>query len=315
MSVISGTSNTFNSPNYSGELFTADSENTPFVTMAGGLTSGGLETSNKEFSTSSLYDYPAPSQPAISEDASTVAPTARTYTRSQEKNVTQIFQEKVSVTYRKMSNSGRLSGLNTAGQRSNTVSEKDFQIARALTKMARDTEWTFLNGQYNLATTGAEVDKTRGMFPLCSQGNTIAAAGAQLNKTLIQTLLRQMATNGALFSNMVLFTNAFNKQVISEIYGYAPQDRNVGGVNINQIETDFGKIGIVWDRFVDPDKILFADMEYVAPVFQPVPDKGVLFYEELAKTGAAEEGQIYGEIGLDHGPAFLHGSITGLATN
>lgn len=309
-----GQGTSYNLPNYSGELFTADAESTPFLTMVGGLTGGGLETSNKEFSTSSLYDYPAPAQPAISEQASTTAPAARSYVRSQEKNITQIFQETVSITYRKMSNSGRLSGLNTAGARSNVTSEKDFQIARALTKISRDVEHTFLNGQYASGATAADADKTRGMFELCSQGNTIDAAGAKLNKALIQSLLREMATNGAMFSDMVLFTNAYNKQLLSEIYGYAPQDRNVGGVNIQQIETDFGRIGIAWDRFVPSDKILFGDMQYIAPVFQPVPNKGVLFYEELAKTGAAESGQIYGEIGLDHGPAFLHGSITGLET-
>jgi Family of unknown function (DUF5309) len=313
MSVIAGQGNSYNLPNYSGELFTADAEVTPFLRMIGGLT-GGLETSNKEFSTSSLYNYPTPTQPAISEQASTVAPTAHTYTRSQEKNVTQIFQEQVSITYRKMSNSGRLSGINAAGQRNNAPSEKDFQITRALTKIARDAEHTFLNGQYNLAATDAEADKTRGMFALCEEGNTIKANGAQLNKALMQQLLRDMATNGALFSNVVLLANAFNKQLITEIYGYAPQDRNVGGANIQQIETDFGRIGIVYDRFVPANGILLADLEYVAPVFQNVPDKGVLFYEELAKVGAAESGQIYGELGLDHGPAFLHGSITGLAT-
>lgn len=153
------------------------------------------------------------------------------------------------------------------------------------------------------------------MFELCSTGNTIAAAGAKLDKALIQQLLRSMATNGAVFNDMVLFVNAFNKQLISDIYGYAPQDRNVGGVNVQQIETDFARIGIVWDRFVPADKILLADMSVAAPVLQNVPDKGVLFYEELAKTGAAEKGQIYGEIGLAHGPAFMHGSITGLATS
>lgn len=315
MTVITGQGNSFNLPNYSGELFTADAETTPFLTMIGGLTDGGLETTNKEFSTASLYDYPTPAQPAISEQASTTAPAAKSYVRSQEKNITQIFQEKVSVTYRKMSNSGRLSGLNTAGARNNTASEKDFQIARALTKIARDAEHTFLNGQYASGATVNDADKTRGMFELCSTGNTIAAAGATLSKSLIQQLLRTMATNGAMFSDPVLFVNAFNKQIISDIYGYAPQDRNVGGVNIQQIETDFAKIGIVWDRFVPANSIGIFDLAYVAPVFQPVPDKGVLFYEELAKSGAAEEGHIYGEIGLDHGPSFLHGSITGLAVS
>ena len=62
------------------------------------------------------------------------------------------------------------------------------------------------------------------------------------------------------------------------------------------------------------DSVLIADVAHLAPVFQAVPGKGVLFEEELAKTGAADKIQLYGQIGLAHGPAFLHASITGLAT-
>lgn len=308
------TGNTFNLPNYSGELFTADQENTPFLSMVGGLSDGGKQTSNKEFSTDSLYQYPEASQPDISESASETAPTAHNFVRGQNKNVTQIFHESVAITYRKLSNSGRLSGINTAGQQNNAPNERDFQIARQLTKIARDVNWTFLNGSYQLAETDQEADRTRGMFELtnASNGNALDANGAELSKQLIQTLLREMAMNGATFSNTVLFTNAYQKQMLSEIYGYAPEDRNVGGVNIQQIETDFGRIGISWDRSVPTDKILVAEMSVIEPVFQLVPEKGVLFYEELAKTGAAEKGQIYGEIGLAHGPSFLHGAITGL---
>jgi hypothetical protein len=123
-----------------------------------------------------------------------------------------------------------------------------------------------------------------------------------------------MFNNGAYFQNLVIFTGGSQKQRISDIYGYAPTDRNVGGVNIKQIETDFGNIGIVLDRMVPADKIGFFELSDVTPVFQPVPMKGNFFYEELAKTGASEDGQLFGQIGLAHGPAFLHGSITGLAT-
>ena len=62
------------------------------------------------------------------------------------------------------------------------------------------------------------------------------------------------------------------------------------------------------------DSILIADVAHIAPVFQAVPNKGILFEEELAKTDASDKIQIYGQIGLAHGPSFLHGSITGLAT-
>jgi len=39
----------------------------------------------------------------------------------------------------------------------------------------------------------------------------------------------------------------------------------------------------------------------------------MFFVEELAKRGASEERQLYGEVGLDHGPAFMHGCIINIA--
>lgn len=306
---------TWNLPNYSGELFTAAHKQTPFLTMIGGLSGGGMTTTNHEFPTSSEYDLPEPKQPEISEKASATAPDATHVARDQKKNVTQIFHEAINISYQKMSNADRLQGINTAGQQNNAPSEKDFQIARKLEIIARDVEYSFLNGKYQEATDEDTPAKTRGMFELVEEaGRAINADGAELEKAIIQQLLRDMATDGAAFSNMVLFANAYNKQKLTEIYGYAPEHRNVGGLNIEQIETDFAQIGIVWDPFVPVDKILLADMSVVKPVFQPVPGKGVLFYEELAKSGASEKGQIYGQIGLAHGPAFYHGAITNLAT-
>ena len=64
----------------------------------------------------------------------------------------------------------------------------------------------------------------------------------------------------------------------------------------------------------DTCTILIADVAHIRPVFQPVPGKGILFREELAKTGASTSYQIFGQIGLDHGYAFMHGTITGLKT-
>jgi len=65
---------------------------------------------------------------------------------------------------------------------------------------------------------------------------------------------------------------------------------------------------------VPADTILIVDVAHIAPVFQVVPGKGVLFTEELAKTGASEKLQLFGQIGLAHGAGFLHGAITGLKT-
>lgn len=312
---VTGVGTTWNLPNYAGELFTADPTQTPLLSMIGGLT-GGKQTDNFEFPTAVLFDYPAASQPDISESASATAPAASAIARTQESNVVQIHQEVIDLTYAKLSNSGRMSGLNTASALANPSDEKAWQIQQRLIKIARDVEYSFLNGKYQKASSAAQANKTRGMLELAASVNTVEAGGA-LTADMIKALMLEMASNGAYFNNMVLFAGAKQKQAITALYesqlGYNKgAERNVGGMNITEIETDFCKLGIVWDRFMPDDSILIADVAHIAPVFQAVPGKGVLFEEELAKVGASDRIQIYGQIGLAHGPAFLHGSITGL---
>lgn len=321
MAQVSGIGTTWNLPNYAGELFTADPTQTPFLSMIGGLT-GGRQTDNFEFPTAVLYDFPKAGQPEISEQTSVTAPAASHIAREQEKNVVQIHQETIDLTYAKMSNSGRMSGLNTAGQNPNPADEKAWQIQQKLVKIARDVEFSFLNGKYQIATAANVANKTRGMFELCNSeaGTSINAASAALSKALLDQLFREMADNGAYFGKMVLFCGAYQKQMITNLYAEQfkanmQTTQNVGGMNITEIETDFFKMGVVWDRFVPADSILIADMAHIAPVFQAVPGKGVLFQEDLAKNGASDRVQIYGQIGLAHGPAFLHGAITSLATS
>ena len=322
---VTGIGTTWNLPNYAGELFTADPTQTPFLSMIGGLT-GGKQTDNYEFPTAVLFDYPAATQPEISETASATAPAASAIARSQESNVVQIHQEVIDLTYAKLSNGGRMSGINTAGQNPNPADEKAWQIQQKLIKIARDVEYSFLRGSYQKATSATVANKTRGMLELAATVNTIDATTGgtggneptAITTAMIKSLMLEMADNGAYFNNMVLFAGAKQKQKITSLYenqlGYNKgAERNVGGMNITEIETDFCKLGIVWDRFMPDDSILIADVAHIAPVFQAVPGKGVLFEEELAKVGASDRIQLYAQIGLAHGPAFLHGSITGLA--
>jgi len=306
----------WNLPNYDGALFTAAITKTPFLSMIGGLNSG-KKTDNFEFPTASLYTIDAASQPEITETASISGVAAAQAARTQEKNVTQIFQEAVSISYEKLSNAGRLSGINTVGATNNAADELAFQQMVKLKKIARDANYTFHNGVYQISTDAGTANKTRGMLAaIVVGGNTIDAAGAKLSKTLIQQLLRTMYAAGATFENLVLFCNAYQLQVLSDIFMYAPTDRNVGGVQIKQLVMDIaGNVGIALDSDMPTNTIGLYEMSYIAPVFQPVPGKGNLFYEPLAKTGAAEKGQIYGKLGLDYGPTFMHGSITGLATS
>lgn len=247
MANVTGTGTSFNLPNFAGELFTASPTKTPFLSMIGGL-SGGRKTESDEFATVQLYEFPEAAQPAISEQASETAPAATALVREQKTNVTQIFQESIVLTYAKLANRGKLSGLNTAGQAANPASELDWQIARRLEKIARDVEHTFLNGTYNKAADASQANKTRGMFELCSTGTTIAAGDQPLSVDLLKQLFRAMSDAGAAFENMVLFCGADQKQRITALYekqlGYnTPAARNVAGMNITKIETDFFEMG------------------------------------------------------------------------
>ncbi len=316
MANVTGVGTSWNLPNYAGELFTADASQTPLLSMIGSLT-GGRQTTSSEFPTAVLFDYPQASQPGISESDSVTAPQSSLITREQETNVVQIHQEVINLTYMKMSNSGNMSGLNSSYGNS-VDDEKAFQIHHKLVKIARDVEHSFLNGEFNKATSANDANKTRGLIELTKNGTTIDAGGSVLSKTMLDSLYRSMAENGAYFDNMVMFLPAYQKQMITDIYANQfnatmGARETIGGVNITQIETDFFRMGVVWDRFMPKDTVLIADVNHIAPVFQAVPEKGVIFEEQLAKTGASDMIQIYSQIGLAHGPAFLHGSITNLA--
>lgn len=313
---VSGIGTSWNLPNYAGELFTASPKKTPLLSAIGGLT-GGKTSNSMEFVCGQEYELPAASQPEITESASATAPAATEIARDQKTNTCQIYQETIEITYAKQANAGKLEGLNLGGQSANPANELDFQIARKLEKMATDVEYTFINGSYQKATSAIVAPKTRGLIELCADSTSIDAQAADLTKALLDSFYLELAKNGALWDNMTIYVNAELKQKLTAIYEdqYNAQmnmgNRQAGG-NILTVETDFGLMNIVYDQFVPAKTLLAADIAHLAPVFNPVPGKGVLFVEDLAKNGAAERKQIYGQIGLDHGMAFMHGAITNL---
>lgn len=292
--------------------------------MVGGLQGGSVRTvGDFEFTLAQPWALDSASQPEITETDSLTAPTASTYVRAQDRNTVQIFHKQVSISYAKQSVTGqvRVDEIGSLGyghgdnsQPQPIANEKDFQIDANMRQLAIDVDYTFLNGTYQQATSSSVAARSRGIITACTT-NTVDASSAALSKTLIDTLLREMAANGASFVNSVIFLNALQKQRLSNIYGYAPESRNVGGVNINQIETDFAILGVIWAPNVPTNALLIADVSFCSPVFLPVPEKGVLFYEELNRSGASEKGQIYGQVGLDYGPEEMHGTITALSTS
>lgn len=312
MAIVNGQGTTFNLPNFVGELFAITPTETPFLSAIGGLT-GGLRTNTKEFAFQN-YELPAAKQPIDNLEGQD-APAPTEIDRDQVTNVVQIFHETLEISYTKQAATGNISGLSILGNQP-VMDEVDWQTQRKLEVIARDIEYTFLNGTYsNPATNTSPGRQTRGMLEAIST-NVVDGSASSDFKAALNELLLTMYNNGAPFgSNTVIIVNGYQKQQISAAYGYAPEDRNIGGVNINQIETDFGRFGVMLNRYMPADTVLVADLSVCAPVFLEIPGKGFLFREELARTGAAFKYQIYGEIGLEHGPETFHGKIENLPTS
>ena len=232
----------------------------------------------------------------------------------------QIFQRQVSVSYARMSDNATLSGLSLLG--TNPITDPvEHQKMRNLEQIAVDVEYTMLNGVYQkaaAAVSGGAAEKSNKMRGIITALTTnVVAAGGALTKAHIKTLVASMADHGAPFKNAVLFGNSTVKQAITDLFGTTPlgavpQSRNVGGLNIETIVTDFGEIGVVYDRYVPAGTLLIADLAFVTPVSLAVPGKGHMFYEPLSKTGAGESGQYYGQIGLAYGPEVYHGKIVSI---
>ena len=308
MGAFAGSATIYDLPNYVGELFSITPYETPFLSMIGGLT-GGVSTISTDI-TWSTVDNTAAAQPAILENA---APVNEERTLSQVSNVVQIFQYGISVGYSKMAATGNISGISILGNQP-VGDELTHQTTLKLQRAARDVEYSFLQGAYQKPTDNTTARKTRGLKNAITT-NAVAAASARLGRTHLQSLWKLMADSGAPFSNTVIFANAFQRQQITDVYGYAPEDRNIGGISIKQIETDFGTLGVAYDRFMPTDEVYAVEVSVCAPRILNIPDKGFLFVEPMGKTKAAEEFQLYGEAGLEYGPELWHGKVTGLATS
>lgn len=301
--------------NYSGMLFNKGNTRTPFSAIIG---SRAKQTNHVEFVTGQEYTTGGGAQPAISENASLTAPEPTIITREQKTNVTQIFHETVGVSYAKESNMGTLAGLNVANQQANPINELDFQTAAKITKVNRDIEFTFIQGVYNKATTDATVNKTRGMVAAI-ETNVTAMANKPLGLWDIADMVKKIQESNAPYTGLVLWCDAvtmfqINADAVQNGLTVVPAARDINGIALSKVVTPLGEVYLYLGEFLPAGTALLLDFDVIAPVFQPVPGKGNFFLEELAKVGAGRKYQLFGQIGLDHGPEWYHGKWTGIAT-
>lgn len=302
--------------NYSGMLFNKGNTRTPLSAAIG---SKAKLTNHVEFVTGQEYNTGTTgAQPAISENDSLTAPDASVITRVQKTNVTQIFMEAVGISYAKQSNMGTLSGVNIANQQANPINELDFQVAAKIAKVNRDIEYTFINGQYNKATTDATVNKTRGLVEAITT-NVTAMANQPLGLWDIADMVKKVYGANAPTSGLVVWCDAItlfqiNADAVQNGLTIVPASREINGIALSSVVTPIGVVYLYLGEFLPAGTALLLNLDVIAPVYQPVPGKGNFFLEPLAKVGAGEKYQLFGQIGLDHGPEWYHGKWTGIAT-
>lgn len=322
---ITGQGTTFNLPNYVGELFAVSPEDTPFLSAIGGLTGG--RPSNSVIFTWSGYDLrDADATRQRLEGAN--APTAEARKRFQVSNVVEIHQETVETSYTKQAATGQFASTGAGNPNAVGVSganavadEHGWQVMQALKQVARDVEKGFLVNTKADPTDNTTARKTGGLLASITSNVVTNATAAALSEDMLLGLMQTVWENGGISESetATVIANAWQKRMLTKIFitdkNFQEQTRNVGGVNLSTIETDFGRLNIMLNRYMPADQLAVVSLEQCAPRLLEIPGKGFLFQEALAKTGSADRTQIYGEIGLEYGNEKAHGKITGLTTS
>lgn len=310
MATIASVANTYNLANYGGPLYLVTPDETPFLTTIGNMSNLGetADATQFEWQTEALR---APAQPAIVEGAP--APTASSTTRQNFDNLVQIFQYTFGVTYTKQAATGQKSGVNN-GQSNPITDEVAHQAQIQLINAARDMNHTFINGVYNKPSDNTTARQTRGLLSAIST-NVTDLASAPLSKVAILDMLQGVWNTHGISQSYepTLMCNATVKRSLTHLFitgaNYQEVTRDVGGVSLSYIVTDFGRINIMVDRAMPTTTLAMVHLKLCRPRFLVIPGKGFLFVEPLAKTGAFDSYQLYGEAGLEYGPEQAHGKM------
>lgn len=307
---------TYNCPNYVGELFAASPEDTPLLSSIGGLTGGeSVESTTFGWQVTDLRDAADNRQRVEGADATAF----ETRTRTNVENVLEIHQEAVSVSYTKMGARRQYGPTGTAVQLGSTTLPADElaeQLQAQIKQIARDVEKTFITGTFSKPTTNATPRKTRGLLQaITTNVATTTHKASELTTSDVLDLIQKVWENGGVqeTETRTIIVNASLKRALTLLFvkdGFEQSDRNIGGVNLKMLETDFGSFNIMLNRYMPATKLAVVSLEQLAPAFLEVPGKGNFFAEPLSKTGASEKVMLYGEIGLRYGNEKAHGVLT-----
>ena len=300
--------------NYLGPLFVIGANQTPFLTMIGGM-NGYKSAAGFEYAMEQYASLEAASQTnsIFGEDDAVAGVTAYSYDRAQATNYVQIMLRKVQVSYAKAANRAQLSGIYYNTPFEYTQAELDFQTEMALKQMAVDLEYALLRGTGAAKSSTSAHSATNGICPgIVSASTTYTAVGGALSKAAVDGVTKKMADAGAPLTNMVIFAGSFQMQALSDLYGWSPvggAGAGLGGVRVNRIMTQFFEADVVFTPHMSGAQLLIADMDKCSLRGLEVPGKGAVFMEPLGKVGASDAYQLIAHLGMDYSDATFHGLL------
>jgi len=320
MPTVTDLATTYNLPQYAGPIMMSTDADTPFLDAI-----GGLAFDDEDLLVASVIfqwgveELPPAAQPAILEGADA---SYGEISGTGPFNVVQIFQEAVNVSYSRQgayAQTAAAGGVST-GQRAMVRNILQHQISLKLPKMRRDINYSFVRGTYALPANNLSARKTRGIIEATTT-NVTAAGGAALTEDMTLDMIQSVFDSRGVVQGWepTLMVGSAKKRALTDLFvrnaRFQQTSRRVGGANVQAIETDFGLVNVMLERAMPPDTVQFVHLRLCRPRFMAVPGKGVFFGEPLAKTGASDKYQIYGEAGLEYNDEAYHGRITGLATS
>lgn len=180
MAGITGIGTSFNEPNFHGQLFGLTPDETPLLSMAGGV-GGGKQTTSTEFEWQT-FDLRDPEIRPRKEGDDAPAPEARV--RANVKNIVQVYEETVSTTWTKQATTGQFATTQAApfisydglGVGNPIANEHDWQIQQALKQMKRDINYAFWHAKKNVPTDTSTARQMAGLLSVITTNKTFALA-------------------------------------------------------------------------------------------------------------------------------------------
>lgn len=321
----------WNTPQYHGQLLTQASPLTSFLNRIGGIGGGARYRTARgwEFALNQHNALDASSQKSITETDAQTAPTNRVYDRGQDTQICQIFQYGVGSTWPAESDTTKLSGLYVAGELEEVNDPFVSNMNMTIKQAQQDIEYHMLRGLYKKASNAGEANQMRGIFSRTVQGggagvtlttNDVNCGGDALTTADIDALMLLFkATSYTPTNNMTIVGTYASLKKLTDLYGVTimadPMNR-VGTVSgkIDTIVTQAGAFPLMEVPQMPANTLGWLDFTKIVPVFLPVPERngrpgGIFFYSDLALTGAADKGQLYGQISIDITAEELHGQI------